>query len=315
MIPPALRAAILGIVEGLTEFLPISSTGHLILTDAALGVRGEGAKAFEIVIQLGAVLAAVVYYRRTLWDLARGLVRGDAAARRLALNLFAAFLPAAVVGLLWHRTIKERLFGVGPVIAALAVGGVIMILVSFVRRRREASATADLAAIRLPQAIAVGLLQALSLWPGVSRSAAAIVGGQLAGLRTAVAADFAFLLMIPTLGAASLFDLVRTPLAEVGGAGPLAVGLVVSFLVGWAAVALLVRYLQTQGLSAMRLFGVYRIAIALIIAVVTRPAGSTSGLSPEGAARSNDRPTSVATNTTAAVPRSAQPRSFDCTAP
>jgi undecaprenyl-diphosphatase len=270
-------ALLLGILEGLTEFLPVSSTGHLILLAELLGKHDEAGKTLDIVIQLGAVLAVVVFYRARLGALVRGVLRREAAELRLALALLLGFLPAAVVGLALHRLIKERLFGPGPVAGALIAGGVLMIAVEVFRRRRGPAAGEErdpglsgLEHVTPRRALLIGLAQCASLWPGASRSMATIVGGQLTGLSTATAAEFSFLLAVPTLGAATLFDLAKNGrhlLEAPGGAMSLAVGLVVAFVVALLVIAAFLRYLRRFGMAP---FGVYRIALgALVLLVVT----------------------------------------------
>jgi undecaprenyl-diphosphatase len=260
----ALHALLLGIVEGLTEFVPVSSTGHLIVVDRWLGHQGAGAEAFEIVIQLGALAACVIYYRRLLWATLRGVVRGEREAQRLAVAIASGFVPTAAVGYLFHHRIEEHLFGPRPVGLALVVGGGVMIVVDLWRRRARASSIQDLRAVRARHGLVVGVVQCAALWPGTSRSMAAIVGGQLSGLSTRVAADFAFLVGIPTLGAACLFKLVkaRHALANEVGATAVAIGLAVSFVVGWAVIAAFLRYLRKTGLVP---FGLYRIAVGAFV--------------------------------------------------
>jgi undecaprenyl-diphosphatase len=268
-----LHALLLGALEGLTEFLPVSSTGHLILLGALLGQEDEAAKTLEIVIQLGAVIAVCVYYRERLARLARGVLARDRVSLRLLLALGIAFVPAAVVGLLLHRVIKERLFGPGPVGYALVVGGVIMVGVEAWRRRtrhEEAPTDEELARITPGRALLIGLAQCFALWPGASRSMTTIVGGQLAGLGTAAAAEFSFLLAIPTLGAATLFDLLkngRALLAAPEGALALSVGLSVSFAVALLVIAAFLRYLRRFGLAP---FGVYRVALGALVLFLPR---------------------------------------------
>jgi len=269
------QAFVLGIVEGLTEFLPVSSTGHLILVDqlflgGTVGAESEkvARDAFEIVIQFGALVAVVGYYRGLLWQTFRGLFRHDRQAWRLTLALGIAFLPAAVVGLLLHKVIKQHLFGVPPVIGALAVGGVIMLVVERERGRRHVVGFQGLDAVTPFRALMIGLAQCFSMWPGTSRSMATIVGGQLCGLSTATAAEFSFLLSLPTLGAACLYDLYKTgPAILDAGKGPLplAVGLAVSAAVAWVVIGTFLRYLKSRGLIP---FGVYRIVLAGVLAVV-----------------------------------------------
>ncbi|MEJ7730134.1 MAG: undecaprenyl-diphosphate phosphatase [Polyangiaceae bacterium] len=293
-----LEAALLGVLEGLTELLPVSSTGHLVLLGEWLGGHDDAAKSFDIVIQLGAVLAVALYYRARLGALAGGVVRRDPRALQLLAALAVGFLPAALVGLALHRWIKERLFGAVPVAAALIVGGVLMIGVEVGRRwyarraartdsdtdtdtdRRGSSTTTTTASapglvglehVTIWRALVIGLSQCLSLWPGTSRSMTTIVGGQLSGLSTATAAEFSFLLAIPTLGAATLYDLYKNGhalLAAPQGATALAIGMVTSFAVALLVVHAFLRYLRRFGMVP---FGVYRIALGALVLLLVRP--------------------------------------------
>lgn len=264
-----LVALLLGIVEGLTEYLPVSSTGHLILVGHVLGETSEGADAFEIVIQLGAILAVLVHYRRLLLERASGLVRAERASLRLLAALALGFAPTAVTGLLLRKKIKALLFGPGPVATALVVGGIVMIVVELVRRRRpedEAKSAEGLEAVTPWRAFVIGVGQCFSMWPGMSRSMCTIVTGQLVGLPTATAAEFSFLLGLPTLGAATLYEAIksRAHLAEIGLLN-VAIGLVVSFLVAWGVIGAFVGYLKKRGLAP---FGVYRIALGVVVYVL-----------------------------------------------
>jgi undecaprenyl-diphosphatase len=252
-------------VEGLTEYLPVSSTGHLIMVGRLLGLKGEGPKAFEIVIQLGAVLAVVVHYRALLAQRLVDLTKAKPEAVRLAIAICIAFLPAAVVGLAFHKAIKHYLFGPWPVSAAWVVGGVVMIVVERVRRHRHAQGQDGLETIDFRRALWIGIGQCLSLWPGASRSMCTIVAGQLAGVSTRTAADFSFLLALPTLGAATGYEFLKQRevlLASSGGWLTIAIGMIVSFLVAWAVIATFLRYLQKRGLEP---FGYYRIVMGLIV--------------------------------------------------
>ncbi len=264
-----LQALILGIVEGLTEFVPVSSTGHLILATRALGLSGEGVDSFDVVIQLGALLAAVLYYRHILYQTAVGLVRGEAAAQRLFLSLCVAAVPALGLGYFFHKKIKHALFGPLPVAAALVVGGLVMIVMDRWRRHHPRPDINELSQVTPKQALVVGLCQTASLWPGTSRSMASIVGGQLAGLSTPVAADFSFLLAIPTLGAATVYDLLKNfrSLIHDTGKAELLIGLSASFVVGWLVIAAFLRYLRRFGLGA---FGYYRIALGVLVLFLLR---------------------------------------------
>ncbi|UQA55366.1 undecaprenyl-diphosphate phosphatase [Polyangium aurulentum] len=262
-----LDAMLLGLLEGLTEFLPVSSTGHLILLGSWLGHDDEAAKTMEVVIQLGAVLAVVVYYRARLASLVRGFIAGDAASRRIVAAIAVAFMPAAVLGFLLHGHIKEHLFGAPPVGAALIVGGVVMIAIELLRRNKpQPSAAGDeLEQITPKRALVIGVSQCFALWPGASRSMTSIVGGQLAGMGTPAAAEFSFLLAIPTLGAAALYDLAkgwRALAASPSGPTALVVGLVVSFVVALLVIAAFLRYLRRFGLAP---FGAYRIALGALV--------------------------------------------------
>lgn len=275
MVPSATRAEVsllvailLGIVEGLTEFLPVSSTGHLILVSHFLGSTDDGGKAFDIVVQLGAILAVVVHYRALLGARLRGLLVKDPAAIGLFTSLIVAFLPAAVVGLLLGKVIKEHLFGPLPVAVALLVGGVLMIAVERVRKARGVVGVTGTEQVTPKRALLIGLGQCLSLWPGMSRSMSTIVAGQLSGLSTQTAAEFSFLLSVPTLGAATLYEIYKSRHALMAGVGApqLAAGLLASFLVAWLVISAFLKYLQRRGLEP---FGYYRIALALVVVALT----------------------------------------------
>ena len=252
-------AIVLGIVEGLTEFLPVSSTGHLILAGRLLGLEGKRAEVFEVFIQLGAVLAVVWEYRSRLVGLATTLP-SSREARSTVTNLLVAFLPAAVVGLLLHHAISEHLFTPLTVAAALATGAILILVVEATLRSARTTSTAG---ISTAQAIAIGLAQCVSLWPGFSRSAATILGGMTAGLDRRTATEFSFLLAIPTLGAATVYDLLKNRAAlEPGDLGALLLATAVSFVVAWIAIRWLIRYVATHDL---RPFAWYRLALAAVV--------------------------------------------------
>jgi undecaprenyl-diphosphatase len=262
---PVVLAILLGIVEGLTEYLPVSSTGHLILAGHLLGLSDNdpAISAFEIVVQLGAILAVVAHYRELLANRAAGLLRRDPASVRLALALAIAFFPAAVAGLLFRKAIKSHLFGPLPVAAALVLGGIAMIVIERGLRRRRLPADEGLEQVSLRRALVIGLGQCFSLWPGMSRAMCTILAGELAGLTTSTSAEFSFLLAIPTLGAATLYEAYKSRelLASGVGTGSLVVGLLVSFGVAWAVIASFLRYLRKRGLEP---FGWYRIAVGIL---------------------------------------------------
>jgi undecaprenyl-diphosphatase len=256
------EAILLGVVEGLTEYLPVSSTGHLVLVSHWLGHEAEASAAFDIVIQLGAILAVLVHYRVLLAERASGLFKRDEKAVRLLVALALGFLPAAVTGLLFRKWIKAHLFGPLPIAGALIVGGLVMIASDRLMRNRQGSVD-SLEDVTPKRALIIGFSQCLAMWPGASRSMCTILGGQVAGLTTRAAAEFSFLLGLPTLGAAALYEAYKSrDVLATGGLVPIVVGLVVSFFVAWAVVAVFIRYLQKRGLAP---FGLYRIALGLIV--------------------------------------------------
>ena len=247
-----LQSVLLGAVEGITEFLPVSSTGHLILASAWMGLRGEAVKTFDIVIQAGALAAVLGLYGARLRSLP------------LLRNLAIAFLPAGVVGLLLHRTIKEHLFGAHPVAWALAVGGLFMIGLDRWLRRRDRPPSRDLDTLGTGEAFLIGLVQCLALWPGTSRSMVTISAGLLLGFSGPAAAEFSFLLALPTLGAATLFDAAKNSglLLQAASLPVLAAGFAVAGVTAALAMRGLVAYLNRRGLAP---FGWYRIGLALAV--------------------------------------------------
>jgi undecaprenyl-diphosphatase len=261
------QAAILGAVEGLTEFLPVSSTGHLILAAHAMGLIGGEMNAFEVVIQAGALLAIVWLYRARVGELLAGAVSPHPRGRALLLKLLVAFLPAAIVGLATHHWIKAHLFGPRAVAIALVAGGIVILLAG--RRARAAAAAARFPTIddiTLRAALLIGLAQCLSLWPGTSRALTTILAALLLGASPVAAAEFSFLLALPTLGMATLFDLLQhySDLTgpALGGPAPLIVGLAVSAIVAVLAIRGFLRYLTGHGLAP---FGWYRIALGVAV--------------------------------------------------
>lgn len=261
------HATLLGVVEGLTEFLPISSTGHLILVSRLLGLEGDAVNTFDVVIQAGALAAVVGLYWDRVASLLRGLTTGDVLGRRLLVNLLVSFLPAAVVGIKLHHVIKARLFAVWPVVGALVVGGVVMILVDRWLRHRGDQSTRTVDSLSAFEALLIGLAQCVSLWPGTSRAMVTILAGLLLGLPATAAAEYSFLLAIPTLGAATLFDAVNGGPAFLHDAGGLALacGFISAALVAVLAVRGFIRYLTRRGLAP---FGWYRVALAILLWIV-----------------------------------------------
>jgi undecaprenyl-diphosphatase len=261
--PTVLVALILGIVEGLTEFLPISSTGHLIVAGSLLGYTGERAKMFEIVIQAGAILAVCWEYRTRLFRVVAGLPNSPD-ARRFAVNLVLAFLPAAVLGLLFSKIIKRYLFAPIPVALAFIVGAFIILWVE--RRQRIAPSTVridSVDALSWSDALKIGFAQALALIPGTSRSGATIIGGMLFGLSRPAATEFSFFLAIPTLLAACAYELMRNrALLSLQDAQGLAIGFVAAFVAAFLCVRWLIRYVSRHDFVP---FAWYRIAFGLLI--------------------------------------------------
>ncbi|HLK36461.1 MAG TPA: undecaprenyl-diphosphate phosphatase [Polyangiaceae bacterium] len=261
---PLFVAVLLGVVEGLTEYLPVSSTGHLVLVGHWLGLRDDdpATSSFEIVIQLGAILAVLAHYRSLLLERVRGLFARDPASWRLLGALVTAFVPTAIAGLVLRKTIKAHLFGPKPVAGALVVGGLAMIVVE--RARRGTHGEDGLERVSTSRALAIGLGQCLSLWPGASRAMCTIVAGQLSGLSTATAAEFSFLLALPTLGAATIYEGFkgRHALGASVGSASVAAGMLVSFVVAWAVIASFLRYLRSRGLEP---FGWYRVVLGGLV--------------------------------------------------
>jgi undecaprenyl-diphosphatase len=256
---------VLGVVEGLTEFLPISSTGHLLIAAKLLNFQNNIGGTFEIFIQFGAILAVVGYYARDLSRQARSLPT-SAAAQHFWLAILLSFLPAAVAGLLLRNWIKTVLFESPSVIAwALIIGGVV--LIASERLLKPADTTRELEQISYGQALGIGVAQVLALVPGVSRSGASIVGARLSGLDRRTATAFSFYLSIPTLGAATLVDLLGS-IGQISTSdiGRLLLGTAVAMVVAWLSIGWLLRYVAGHSFV---MFGIYRIfAGALILALV-----------------------------------------------
>src|SRR5690606_35967878 len=238
-------AIILGLVEGLTEFLPISSTGHLILAGSLLGFEGPTAETFEIAIQTGAIMAVILVY----WQRLRGTVvtlGSSPVARRFTLNVAVAFAPAVVLGLLFGEAIKSRLFHPVFVASALVVGGFIILWAERGRRHVQPRVT-HVDAMTVMDALKVGFLQCLALFPGTSRSGATIIGGMISGLSRPVATEFSFYLAIPTLIGAGVYSLWKSrDLLSVADLPMFGVGLLFSFISAWLCVRWLIRYVATH---------------------------------------------------------------------
>jgi len=254
-----LKAVILGVVEGLTEFLPVSSTGHLIIAGQVIGYTGDKAKVFELVIQSGAMLAVIWEYRARFGRVLAGLHR-DPAAQRFAINLGVAFLPAAVLGLAFGSAIKQHLFHAVPVAAAFILGGLIILWVERSRRRTTVEQVDDMT---WKDALKVGLAQSFALIPGTSRAGATIIGGMLFGLSRRAATEFSFFLAVPTLIAAGAYDFYRNRgLFDAGDLGVFSAGFFVSFVSAFLCVRWLLRYIASHDFSV---FAWYRIAFGAIV--------------------------------------------------
>jgi undecaprenyl-diphosphatase len=254
-----LHALILGFVEGFTEFLPISSTGHLILAGQLLGFHGEKAKVFMIAIQLAAILAVVFEYRARLGHVATTL-HSDPTSRRLVVNLMAGFLPAAVLGFLFYKEIKGYLFNPIVVASALVIGG---ILILWAERRKHVISTPTIDDLNWRRALAVGFAQALAMVPGTSRSGATIIGGLFLGLSRKTAAEFSFFLAIPTMSAATAYDLYKNwHLFDAGDIPLFAIGGAASFASALLAVRTLIKFVSRHDYT---LFAWYRIVFGGVV--------------------------------------------------
>jgi len=260
-----ITAIILGIVEGVTEFLPVSSTGHLILASALLGYNSEYWALFNIVIQLGAILAIVVLYWRTFWAVLQGLLRFDPTSVRFVRNLLVAFLPAAVIGLVLHKQIEKLLGSPLTVAIALIVGGVAII---GIERTVKEGRIKGVAEIPLSKVIGIGFVQCLAMIPGVSRSGATILGALSLGVERRTAAEFSFFLAIPTMLGATVLELVtkrhELMAANSVGFGLIGIGFVVAFVVALLVVRWFVGLVGKTGFSP---FGWYRIAVGALALV------------------------------------------------
>ena len=257
-----LQAVFLGLVEGLTEFIPVSSTGHLILLVDLLGFQGPPGKVFEIVIQLGAILAILAAYAPTLLDVARR-APADPGARRFILAVLIAFLPAAIVGALAHGFIKEVLFSPLVVSVALILGGAAILVIE---RVRPAATRTSIEAFPPALSLGIGAFQVLAMIPGVSRSGATIMGALLLGVERKTAALFSFFLAIPTMLGATAYDLFKNRhVLDAGGAEVIAAGFVVAFLAALVVVRWLVGFVGRHGFAP---FAWYRIALGTVMLVI-----------------------------------------------
>ena len=247
---------ILAIIEGITEFLPISSTGHMIMGQTLLKIDGDFVKTFEISIQLGAIMAIVLLYAQSFLQ-----------SFTIYLKLGVAFIPTGIVGFLAYKTIKMYLFNPYVVGVALVIGGIVLVLIDKKVVAKE-SKTLDLESISYKNSFFIGLIQCISMIPGVSRAAATIIGGVFNGLDKKQAMEFSFLLAVPTMFAATGYDLIKTPIHFNSNEYVLlGIGLVIAFITAWAAVKVFIKLVENYG---FKYFGYYRIAIGLLFLLFIR---------------------------------------------
>lgn len=259
-----LKAFLLGIVEGLTEFLPVSSTGHLILVGEWINFSSTQSKVFEVVIQLGSILAVVWIFRHRIVQLLQGAWQRDAVELAFLRNLLIAFLPAAVIGALFISAIKSLFFHPGVVAVTLVLGGLIMLWVERPNAARRAPTAMSLETVSWKQALAVGCAQCLAMIPGTSRSGSTIIGGMIAGIERKTATEFSFFLAMPTMFAAAIYDTYKH-------AGELAqsdvMAIVVGFVMAFVSALFVVRaVLAFVSRHTYRVFGWYRIVLGLVVA-------------------------------------------------
>ena len=243
-----LQALILGIIEGVTEFLPVSSTAHLLLAERAMHLDGEFMKSFSVIIQLGAILSVVVLYWKKFWNW------------EILAKLVVAFIPTGILGLTLYKVVKGYLFeNMNVILAALIIGGVLLII--FERYHDKTDAEVDFGEITYRKAALIGLFQAVAMIPGVSRSAATIVGGSMIGISKRTIVEFSFMLAVPTMAAATLLDLLKNYQSLSANFGALAIGFVVSFITAIVAIKSFLAFVKKRAFSA---FGIYRIVLAIV---------------------------------------------------
>lgn len=274
------QAIVLGLIEGLTEYLPISSTGHLLVAQKWMGIgpadgmteaqREEAKRAadgYAIAIQAGAIVAVLGLYMRRVRHMAAGVLGRNDVGRRHAINLAVAFLPAAVIGTLFNSMIREHLFGMWPIVAAWFVGGAAILIVAWWRRGRSPREGMPLRFLTWRMALLIGFAQCIAMWPGMSRSLLTIVGAVLVGLTLPAAVEFSFLLGVVTLGAATCYDAYQNGwlMLEMYGPVNLMLGFTFAFLSAVIAIKWMVGYLHHHGLAV---FGLYRVAIGIIAAAL-----------------------------------------------
>jgi undecaprenyl-diphosphatase len=252
-------AILLGIVEGVTEFLPVSSTGHLILLIDILGFESPKGKVFEIVVQLGAILAICFLFRQKITKIMLGFFK-EQSARALCYKIITACLPAAILGVLFHSFIKQVLFNPTIVCLSLIIGGFVMLLIERIKPPAEIT---DVEQVNYLQALTIGFCQAIAMIPGVSRSGATMMGSMMLGINRKTAAEFTFLLAIPTMFAASLYDIYKNiHHLQIDEAKIIAIGFISAFISALLAVSFLLKYLTSHD---FKIFAYYRIVLGLLM--------------------------------------------------
>jgi undecaprenyl-diphosphatase len=256
-----LKAVIIAIVEGITEFIPISSTGHMIIVGNAINFKGEFANIFEVVIQLGAILAIIVLYWDKIWSSVKEFFQAKPSGVKFWTNIIVAFIPAAVLGFLLNDKIDEYLFNPGTVAIALIVGGILMIILE--NKFRHKYTTKSIDQINIKQAFKIGCFQCFALWPGMSRSASTIMGAWVNGVSTVAATEFSFFLAIPTMIGATGLKLVKSGMNfNTGEIVTLVIGFVTAFLIALIVVERFVSYLKKK---PMKVFAIYRIIVGIAL--------------------------------------------------
>lgn len=257
------KALLIGVVEGLTEFLPVSSTGHIILASEILNFEGPPGKVFEIVIQLGAILAVCFLYRMKIWTTAQGVMRRDKASMRFATAIVVAFLPAAIIGVAAHKYIKSVLFDPMVVAVALIVGGIVILIIERFAQRPRIKSVDD---VDLKTALMIGFCQCLAMIPGVSRAGATIMGARAFRVDRATAAEFSFFLAMPTMLGATVYDLYKNwSTLSSDGVGVIAVGFIAAFVSALLVVGPFLRFISRHGFTV---FAWYRIAVGALAFVL-----------------------------------------------
>lgn len=261
-----LKAILIAIVEGITEFIPISSTGHMIIVGNVINFKGDFANSFEVIIQLGAILAIIVLYWSKIWRSVVEFFQLKPSGLKFWTNIIVAFIPAAVFGFLLNDKIDEFLFNPATVALALVVGGILMIIIE--KKYRSKDITKNIDQISIKQAIKIGLFQCFALWPGMSRSASTIMGGWISGVSTVAATEFSFFLAIPTMIGAAALTLYKTGMNFSNGEIiTLVIGFITAFLVALVVVEKFVSYLKSK---PMKIFAIYRIILGVALLFIIK---------------------------------------------